>query len=279
MKIKLLYLIPVLLGAAVIFSSTSSGRAAGANQGNTGAPGDNSRTCVSCHNTGNIEVDLNISLLNASGQEVTSYVPGQTYTVRVQIDSIGGPAALAWGFQMVCLEAPLDVNGEDLENWVDMGPNNYKIANARGRQYAEQSGPSSSNIFDVTWVAPERNTGPVSFYAAGNGVNFNGGTSGDGADTDKIEIAEDVASSISDLWQDEVKLSPNPSQAFAILSTPDDFIGQAQIYSLTGNILDQVQLGEGDRWEINTGILKSGIYLIKLTHQNGSTSTIRLMRK
>ena len=279
MKIKLLYLIPVLLGAAVIFSSTSSGRASGANQGNTGAPGDNSRTCVNCHNNSNIQVDLNISLLNASGQEVTSYVPGQTYTVRVQIDSTGGPAALAWGFQMVCLEAPLDVNGEDLENWVDMGPNNYKIANARGRQYAEHNGPSSSNIFDVTWVAPERNTGPVSFYAAGNGVNFNGGTSGDGADVDKIEIAEDVASSTSDQWQDAVSLSPNPSHSFAVLTTPSDFVGQAQIFSLSGKMVDQVRLREGDRWEINTGILKSGIYLIKLSHQNGSTSTIRLMRK
>ena len=94
-----------------IFSSNEFGRAAFANWGNTGAPGDQElangdpRTCVSCHNTGAIQVTLDIFLRDTMGNEVLEeYIPGQTYEVEVMINNPSPPVPLGYGFQIVALD-------------------------------------------------------------------------------------------------------------------------------------------------------------------------------
>lgn len=270
-----------LVSLNLLLNSNSAGRAAGANQGNTGAPGDNSRTCISCHNSGNIEVELNMVLLNDQGKEVSQYIPNQKYIVRVSMDSTGGPAAQGFGFQMVCLDAELDVDGEDLENWVDSGSsNNYKIASARGRQYVEHAGISGVNTFEVEWTAPEKGTGPVSFYASGNGVNFNGGTSGDGAAANKMEITEDINSSTQNVWGGQLNISPNPAIDQTVIQWSSDFVGQISLHTITGQQIQSRKTSSGNgTWILDVKNLQSGLYLMKFMHQDGSAKTMRFIKK
>lgn len=277
MNKKLLVFFPVLVLIALINMATSSGRADGANQGNTGAPGDNSRTCVNCHNNGNIDVDVKMRLLNASGDEVNQYKPGERYTVEVLIDSLDGPAARGFGFQLVCLDAPLDQNGDDLENWLDNGMNNYKISEARGRSYAEHAGVSRTNLFEVEWMAPEANTGTVSFYTSGNGVNFNGGTSGDGADVAKMEITEDQTSSTRDHWKNNIRVIPNPTDGKSSINLPESFQGSVNVFNMIGQKIQTIELNERVG-EVDLTSFQSGIYLLQFDHRDGNSKAVRLLK-
>lgn len=278
MKLKLLTVISLAVAGYFLFSSSSQGRAASANMGNTGAPGDDSRTCVNCHNSGNIDVDLEIEVLDLTGNVVSEFVPGDNYQVRVRVRDIGNVPPRAHGFQMVCLDAPLDVNGNDIKNWIDTAANNYKISNARGRQYVEQDGPSMSNDFVVDWTAPTTSSGQVSFYAAGNGVNLNGITTGDGADVDKIELPEKVSTSVADIeWISSVWPVPAYDQVNFSFSAP--FSGTVTLTELTGRTAAVSQLREASEWTLNLdrSSLKNGMYIVTLRNGNGQEDHRRIL--
>jgi hypothetical protein len=188
-----LIIISFVLCVAICALSNSDGRAAGANRGNSGAPGDEMntngtpRTCQSCHNPGPITCALSISLLDENSDPVTQYMPGKEYIARVQINSTSA-GVNGYGFQMIALKK---IGNTDLKGFKDMGVNGYKLSTIQnGRIYAEHSGVSASNTFDVQWVAPVVGTGSVNFYASGNAVNNNGLTSGDGASSFVLEVQE-----------------------------------------------------------------------------------------
>jgi len=183
MRILLVYLM-LVVGITMLALGSSRGRANVARQGNTGAPGDNRAICKNCHAGSSIVVDMDIWLLDEDGNRVYSYVPEREYTVQVRIEpKKGNPRA--FGFQMVCLDAPPGVNGNDIKNWLPDTNNIYQISDANnGRTYVEHRRPiRNDGIINVRWKAPPAGTDTVTFYAAGNGVNLNGNTQGDGADT------------------------------------------------------------------------------------------------
>lgn len=278
MKLKLLSFLFLAIFGYFLFSSSSQGRAASANMGNTGAPGDDPRTCVNCHNTGNIDVDLKIDVLDLNGNVVSDYAPGDQYQVRVRVIDVGNNPPRGHGFQMICLDAPLDVNGTDIKNWIDNTSNNYKISNARGRQYVEHDGPSMSNEFIVDWTAPEMSSGQVTFYAAGNGVNLNGITTGDGADVDKLELPERVSTSVSDV---SLVSSVYPVPAFEQINIrfEQSFSGQLSIIDLAGRTNVEQQLTDVSDWTLNLdrSTLKSGIYVLSLKDDQGQSTHHRIV--
>lgn len=279
MQKNLLLFLSLSAFAFFFFTSSSGGRAAAANQGNTGAPGDNPNTCITCHNSGSIQVDLNIEFQDVNGNEVDAYIPGQNYKVKVIIEDVGNQAPRAHGFQIVCLDAPLDVNGSDIKNWIDSTSNNYKISNARGRQYVEHDRPSTSNEFVIDWKAPLTSSGQVSFYACGNGVNLNGGTSGDGASIDKIEIPQSTTTSTLGLQKIQYNLSPNPVSDRLNIALEEPFSGQIELYDLYGHrqyfttesaILNhQIFLSDAQ--------IHNGVYQLVLTNQNGQRTTASVL--
>jgi len=216
-------------------------------------------------------------LLDDTGEEVELYKPGQTYTVQVLIDSLSGPAARGYGFQMVCLNAPLDENGDDIANWIDSGSNNYKIADARDRSYAEHSGVGGNNVFNVEWKAPDANTGTVSFYSSGNGVNLNGRTSGDGAGAAKIEIKEDISSSTQDQWKEDIQVSPNPTKGLSNITFPSSFNGSVNLYNMIGQKIQTIDIFDQSANVDLTGS-NDGVYLMQFDHSDGSSKTIRLLK-
>lgn len=204
----------VILGLVLLLSmGNKNGRASSANRGNTGAPGDETslgqpKTCMNCHNQGPITASLAITVLDNNNQPVTQYQPGQQYTASVKITG-NGTTIQGYGFQMIALR---DAGNTDLDGFTDVNPNNYKIASiSNGRTYAEHDNISGSNTFNVKWKAPAAGTGSVTFYAAGNAVNGNGTTSGDGAGFSNLKLTE--ASSVATAEPDEllpIRIFPNP---------------------------------------------------------------------
>ena len=280
MKLQLLSFLFLAIFGYFLFSSSSQGRAASANMGNTGAPGDDPRTCVNCHNSGNIQVDLKIDVLDLSGNVVSDYAPGEQYQVRVRVNDIGNIPPRGHGFQMICLDAPLDVNGSDIKNWIDNTSNNYKISNARGRQYVEHDGPSMNNEFVVDWTAPVTSSGQVSFYAAGNGVNLNGITTGDGADVDKLELPERVSTSVSEVTLIS-SVSPIPATDQINIRFGQSFSGTLTLTDLAGRTGVQERLSDETQWTLNLdrSTLKNGIYILTLRDGKGQSDHRRIILK
>lgn len=205
----------------LLLLGNKNGRASQAQKGNTGAPGDETaggqpRTCQACHNQGPITASLAISVLDSAGASVTKYSPGKSYVVRVTITA-SGPDLKGYGFQMIGLR---DNGNVDLDGFTDVNPNNYKIVTIPGgRTYAEHDNISLANTFEVKWTAPTAGTGNITFYSAGNGVNSNGTTSGDGAGVTSLKLTEATTSRVedADLTWAKMAIQPNPVRQEATL--------------------------------------------------------------
>ena len=214
MNIKFTTALLLLLFAAGISLSNKNGRAAQAGKGNTGAPGDETntdgtaRTCGFCHTSTSISSTVSIRLINSAGDTVSNYLPGQQYTALVRVNGAG--MVNGYAFQMIALR---NADTTDLDGFLDQGTNNYKLSTiANGRTYAEHDNISNTDGFAVRWIAPPAGTGPVTFYAAGNAVNRNGTSTGDGASITAVQIPESPVSGIAESTGAiaEMKVFPNP---------------------------------------------------------------------
>ena len=214
MNIKFTTALLLLLFAAGISLSNKNGRAAQAGKGNTGAPGDETntdgtaRTCGFCHTSTSISSTVSIRLINSAGDTVSNYLPGQQYTALVRVNGAG--MVNGYAFQMIALR---NADTTDLDGFLDQGTNNYKLSTiANGRTYAEHDNISNTDGFAVRWIAPPAGTGPVTFYAAGNAVNRNGTSTGDGASITAVQIPESPVSGIAESTGAiaAMKVFPNP---------------------------------------------------------------------
>lgn len=179
---------------AFLFSSNEFGRAASQGWGNTGAPGDetlsngSSRTCVSCHSGGNMQVSLDIQVRNQNGSLVDVYSPGEILNVEVIVNPISGPLPAGYGVQLI----PLFNNNQEVSFSMFNISQNAKLslASNTGRTYFEQNGTSNSGTFTFSWSPPAPGSGEITFYASGVAVNGNGGTGGDGAATSTFKLKD-----------------------------------------------------------------------------------------
>lgn len=272
--------------AALVLMGNKNGRASQAQRGNTGAPGDETQggqpvTCMSCHNLGPISASLAITVLDAEGNSVTQYVPEQDYTARVTITA-SGPNLSGYGFQMIGLR---DSNNSDLKGFSDMNPNNYKLASIPGgRVYAEHDNISASNTFNVKWKAPIAGTGNITLYAAGNGVNGNGLTTGDGASFSSLKLTE-MTYSVQNKRDGEPRLSifPNPVQEEAVLSVENVMPGTYRLlaFDATGTIvwegLQNTVSGDVSSFSLPAASWQPGVYFVRLEH-SGKAATVKVLK-
>jgi hypothetical protein len=162
----------------------------GAPPGMTGAPpGGN---CTSCH-TGSANSGpggLSVEFPNGN-----SYVPGQTYKVRV---TLSDPAAQRWGFEITARRGAqnLDLAGAfsiDNPARTQFSPGSAPGAYVTHTAEGSTAGSSGSNSWEVNWTAPSSGAGPVTFYAAGNAANNDGTNFGDSIYVTAIEVQEGAA--------------------------------------------------------------------------------------
>lgn len=171
--------------------------------GSTGAPGENGDTCGTCHSGGSFSGAIDISLATMDGDIVSSYIPGESYTVTVQVS---GQGASGYGFQAVALSS----DEEQAGSFDDLGEL-VKTINSFGRQYIVQSGRKEDGIFSATWTAPESGTGDVTIYSSGIAANGNNNTSGDEPLLRSVTIGEAATSSTLDKGIGDLTFYPNPS--------------------------------------------------------------------
>ncbi len=292
MKLRLAYTIFFGIFLLVISLGNKNGRAStppGA--GNTGAPGDEALpngtpiVCNSCHTTGGanpITSSTTISVLDASSNPVTSYIPGQQYTARVSVNTLTGNPA-RWGFQMIALK---DAGNTDLDGFSDQNPNNYKIAtvNSTGRTYAEHDNASTSNVFNVTWTAPAAGTGSVTFYAAGNAVNNNGLNNGDGASFSNLKLTEGSASSTQnpDAERIGLQLWPNPATSVVNISVNLLQAGDYRLalHDLSGRLVwesNQVLSAGENLLNIPVAEMEAGLYFASLSG-GGVAANVKMVK-
>jgi hypothetical protein len=291
MRLRLYSTSLFFLFLAFVAMSNRNGRASSQNSGNTGAPGDEMiagapRTCVNCHGGTNISADLLITLLNAAGNVVTEYTPGADYTARVTINA-SGTGLSGYGFQMIALR---DNGNVDIKGFSDPNnTNNYKLGTiSNGRTYAEHANISTPNTFDVAWKAPVAGTGDVTFYASGNGVNRNNGSSGDGADNGVLKVKEAQPTSVSNTMyqypRNFVNVYPNPIFGRAVVQIEVINAGtwQAVLCDMAGKPIwsgqFDVKPGSNDFPFAPAADLSSGIYLLHLTNGQGGVLTTKMIK-
>jgi hypothetical protein len=285
-KLRLIIFLGFGIFSTLVLLGNKNGRASQSQAGNTGAPGDETqggqpKTCIACHNQSTILASVAVTVLDSAQNSVTQYIPGKLYTARVTITASGNNLN-GYGFQMIGLR---DSNNSDLDGFTDVNPNNYKIASIPGgRTYAEHNNISATNTFDVRWTAPPTGTGSVTLYAAGNGVNATGTSSGDGSGFGSLKLTE-LSSAAEDLSTRLPKLTaiPNPVQTETILNLAYLEAGEYAIaaFDISGKRVwfSQQFLPEGAAaLPLSTRDWQPGLYFIRLEkgHKAASVKILKL---
>ena len=266
-----------MVGLAVMTMSNRLGRATVSGVGSTGAPGDEANVCQSCHN-GPTTVAIGITLLE-QGDTITQYEPNKTYQIHVRVNYVSGTKPKAHGFQMTLLNAAKNKTGPNIKTLLALS-SNVKLATARNdRLYAEQVDRSTTNLFEIQWIAPVAGSGPVTIYAGGTGVNANDSDSGDGGSKAAVQVDEKIPSASKEANPFSISIYPNPfAEKFWIQGATDN-LRKIQIVDLFGRELLAMQLNETSR-SVDLGNLNDGIYFAKLIDkQNRIIKTQKLMKR
>ena len=268
MKLRIIYKIFALAFLAFLFQSRSSGPATTLSAGVTGAPGSagDMGTCgnTGCHAGGSFSPSLSLELTDGSGNSVTEYKPGESYTLTVSISASGSPSG--YGFQAVTLDGANANTG----SWSNLGTG-VQEATVGDRNYIEHSTPSSIDFFEASWTAPAAGTGEVTIYSAGTAVNLNGTSAGDGTANYSLTLSEGTGTSTNDLPAEisALTIAPNPVVDWAQIRVTSEISErvQLQILDTQGRVLrnDQVQLLEGqNEWSVELTDLPKGLYFLQL---------------
>lgn len=174
---------------------TRSGGAAALGLGDrTGSPVGGGASCSPCHSGGSFTPSLTIEVKDALNNVVTSYTPGDTYTIEYTVNAASGSPA-GYGFQSLAISPTGGNPGAGTYGAIN-SPNS-QITPSGGRDYFEHQGIQSAGFFSVDWTAPAAGFGQVDIYAIAVAVNGNGGTSGDQVTPGTtISLTEDVPTSI-----------------------------------------------------------------------------------
>ncbi len=258
MKLKFTLSIFGLLFAMFLFMSNAGGRAAGPGEGNTGAPGDDPKTCGTCHMGGSFGTSISIEVLNSDGEAVTEYVPGTVYTVEATVNTTTAPAG--YGLQLVSL---LDSDNSDTEGLATPSDNAQIISLGNGRTYLEQNALSSSEVFSAEWTAPASSSGGVTFYASGHAANGNSAAGGDEAAVGTFSVSEMVVS-IDNEADLGLKVQPNPTHDFTQISLGQTVNGTVELFDISGKLLF-VHSIQGDQYTLDLSSVNNGLYFVKIS--------------
>ncbi|MEL7252136.1 MAG: choice-of-anchor V domain-containing protein [Bacteroidota bacterium] len=262
---RAIYMLSLLLGAAVVFLGSSSGPGAVQGQDRTGGPLANG-FCGNCHAQGAFNPTISVQLLQ-DGNEVSGYMPGETYTMRVTIDA--DMEAQVYGFQAVALSGS---GNDQAGSWTPI--TGTQVTPLGGRDYIEHSQRSDENVWEVEWTAPEASQGEISFYAAGVAANNAQGSLGDGSDAldDPIVLA-DLSTSTRDLPElaTSLRAFPNPVVDQLNLQLDLEVASDAnvRIYNASGQALVQrtINLGIGTNLEqFDLSNFPSGMYTVEVSN-------------
>jgi hypothetical protein len=262
---KILFIFTALF-SLIIFSSNSGGRSIGT----TGAPGETGVTCAGCHFGGTFNPDIEVSLIDPTGEMVNAYRPGVEYTVEVKINSrMGNPSR--YGFQALSL---MDEDNTNAGQFTELGLR-VRTFTSMNRQYIVQSAANNSNTFTAKWIAPTEGSGDVSFYASGIAANGNGSTSGDSPVNSRFTFSEEETSSIDFFPMEEpIVVFPNPAMNFIQFSHTNN-VSHILIFDTKGaKVLETMNTTDF----LDIGSLGTGMYIIRFIGHDNQIQTQRFMK-
>ena len=265
MSLRIIYSFFVLALGCYIFLGSSSGAGLVQGQDRTGGPlaagfcGNNG-----CHASGAFNPSVSITLLD-NDVPTENYLPGTTYTIRVEITAGDGEPA-AYGFQLVALDA----NDAGVGT---LNPSaNSQTLELNGVTYIEQNAPNEdNNFFEFEWIAPDDSAGDITFYTAGNAVNRNSSPTGDGAAITSLTVSElDVAIFNVEPLPIKLQIHPNPIQEYLNIFMESDISGDVQlnVFDLSGKVLIQKELSiaiGSTSFRVDASNWNKGTYIVQLT--------------
>lgn len=237
----------------------------GAAAGKTGAPGE--QNCTACH-SGTAQDGANENLLTLSDgtTTVTTYTPGQQYTVSLSLSS----NPVKKGFQATALTSANAMAGN-----FAVGTGNTSI-NGTTKKYANHTSTSNTAAnWTWTWTAPASGTGDVTFYVATNKTNNNNNDMGD-----MIYLSQHVFSEASSAGVENITFNNNV--IIGVNNESDKVMISYDLNQMTKtsiNILDlngksvynknamNGQIGN-NHFDLSTSDFKSGIYIVNFFIDN-----------
>jgi hypothetical protein len=235
----------------------------GAGAGRTGAPGE--QNCTACHaGTAQDGANENILTVLSGSTPVTSYTPGQQYTVALVLAS--NPAKK--GFQATALTGTNTMAG----NFTGQAGNTS--INGTTKKYANHtstSNTSSSLSWTWTWTAPASGTGNVTFYVAANKANNNGNDNGDAIYLSQHIFSEASSAGIEDNKTEALQIyfNGNSNSLHANFDALSVSATSLKIIDLSGKVVFSTNMGSSEIGKNTKEIqlnksLKSGTYVVTL---------------
>lgn len=261
-KFTFLYSAFGLLALAFLFLNSSGGVANVQGLDRTGSP-LSGNPCSQCHSGGSFSAAADLTINDAQGNVVSSYIPGETYVLTYEISASG---ASSYGMQAVALLSD-NSNAGNLSNT----SSNARVSLLNNIRYLEQNASSSSNIFTAEWTAPAAGSGSVNFYGSALAANGNSTSSGDQYVNIPTQTLAEAASSNSTTLAglQQAQLLPNRVQdelrLRLALSDVQDL--QMRIIDMSGRVWRTEQLGrvqgqQDQSWTV--GDLPQGWYQLQL---------------
>lgn len=249
-----IYISGWIVGVILLLSNAS-----GVPQVVTGAPGESGFSCNACHSGGNYNTQIQAMLLK-DGNPVSTYIPGETYQLRVSVSGMNDPRS--FGFQLVCLKGS---DNSDLGIWSQLG-DRVRTRTMINRVYLQQSNPKADGVFTANWKAPSDDVGPVNFYYSGLAVNLNGNTTGDQHAVSSFSIAAANTSSTDNTGTQKGRLRIWPLPAHDVLNVEAEDSEKLLISDLNGRVIMHL-------YDIKNGInisgLPAGVYIINAKNKSG----------
>lgn len=272
--------LPAILGSAasvlcLLLLTGAIVNSGGAPSGRTGAPGALTCADTGCH-AGNP--------LNADGGSVaitapSSYTPGTPVDLTLRVERSG---AARFGFSVTVQ----DENGDMVGAWEPVNGEGTAFSefgtDASHLTHAPAVNVADEHSWQLRWIPPAQDAGPVTFYAAGNAANGAQGSNGDFIYTTSLSLPA-AAGVGTEAWQvvpftvDAVY--PVPTGDELRLDLMADAAGPVfvHLYDATGRtqIVESRQAGMGaNSLRIDTSGLAAGTYLWRVVMMGHSRTGV-----
>ncbi len=247
---KFYTLLPLLaLPLVFIFIGFSSGSPGG----RTGSPGDNANNCTACHSG----TPQNASNWISTNIPENGYVGGETYLIT----ATGTHAGVGkFGFELTAEDA----SGNKTGTFALVNATETQLANNNKSVTHTQQGNTpmdNSKTWELQWTAPNAVPGDITFYAAFNAANANGGTSGDVIYLSETTYGPDITG-IAQVNR-EFRFYPNPSTGIVNLENPGSTNATIRVLNQTGQVINELEMSDNSA-QLNLTSQARGVYFVQL---------------
>jgi hypothetical protein len=235
----------------------------GSTAGRTGAPGESN--CTACHSGTALDgANENLLTLLDGTNPVTTYTPGQQYTVALSMSS----NPLKRGFQATALTSANTMAG------TFTGQTGNTSINGTAKKYANHtssSNTSSTLSWTWNWTAPAAGSGNITFYVATNKTNNNGNDNGDVIYLSQHVFSEASSAGIKENKTESIQIyfDGNSNSLHANFDALSVSATSLKLIDISGKVIYNTTLGASDIGKNTREIqlnksLKAGTYIATL---------------